>query len=41
MYNVTASLLIDDNPVYEVTVMYLPRWANPFGSLTDIEDSVY
>jgi hypothetical protein len=39
MYNVAASLLID--PVYEVVVMHLARWADPFDSFVDIKDNVY
>jgi hypothetical protein len=41
IYNVVASLLINDNPVYEIAVMHLARWVDPFDSFTDIEDSIY
>jgi hypothetical protein len=41
VYNVVALLLIDDDPMYEVAVTYLTRWADSFDSLTDIEDNVY
>lgn len=41
MYNVAASLLLDDDLVYEVAVTHLARWTDSFDSLVDIEDSVY
>jgi hypothetical protein len=41
MYNVAASLFINDDPMYEVAITHLARWADPFDSLVDIEDSVY
>jgi hypothetical protein len=41
IYNVVASLLVNDDPVYEVAMMHLVRWVDPFDSLADIKDSVY
>jgi hypothetical protein len=41
MYNVAESLIVNDDPVYEVAVTHLARWMDPFDSLVDIEDNVY
>jgi hypothetical protein len=41
MYNVAASLFREDNPVYEIVVTHLARWADLFDSLANIEDSIY